>query len=85
MSGGGEHLNTFRRSDFNGPIYEVEHLATFTVGNKQGLLRAEDGMRKLRIMEKSAHGIWPMDCEILIDKFNLMILDKKSGVSYFTY
>lgn len=62
------------------PVFHVQHLATFTVGYKYGLLKAEDGMRKLRILEKS-QGIWPMDCELVIDAGNLILIEKKSNVS----
>jgi hypothetical protein len=48
------------------PVSEVQHLATFTVGSKHGLLRADDNMRKLLLMERS-QGVWTMDCEIMID------------------
>lgn len=70
----------FKKNDVMGSVYDVQHLATFTIGLKQGLLKPEDGMKKLRIMEKS-QGIWTMDCELMIDKKYLVILDKKSGVS----
>ncbi len=70
---------TSKRNELIGPVYEVQHLATFTVGSKHGLLRADDGMRKLRLMERS-QGVWTMDCEIMIDKRFLVILDKKTGV-----
>lgn len=43
--------NFVKRGDLQGPVFDLDHLATFTVGSKQGLLKAEDGMRKLRIME----------------------------------
>lgn len=92
-----------KRGDLYGPIFEVEHLATFSVGSKQGkpgkihvfliipfrklilficlgLLKAEDGMRKLRIMEKS-HGIWTMECQLILDSNYLAVLDKKTGVN----
>jgi hypothetical protein len=59
-------------------LYDAKHLATFTVGSK-GLLRPEDGMKKLRSMEKSI-GLWAMDCQIAIDSDILIILDKKTGV-----
>ena len=71
---------TTKRNELIGPVYEVQHLATFTVGSKHGLLRADDGMRKLRLMERS-QGVWTMDCEIMIDKKFLVILDKKTGVN----
>ena len=70
---------TSKRNELIGPVYEVQHLATFTVGSKHGLLRADDGMRKLRLMERS-QGVWTRDCEIMIDKRFLVILDKKTGV-----
>jgi len=72
--------NYVRRGNFYGPVYDVDHLATFTVGSKLGLLKAEDGMRKLRVMEKS-QGIWTMECQILIDNNYIVVYDKKHGVS----
>lgn len=72
--------NYVRRGDLYGPIYDVDHLATFTVGSRHGLLKAEDGMRKLRIMEKT-QGIWTMECQIMIDENYLVAFDKKTGVS----
>ena len=73
--------NYVRRGDLYGPVYDVDHLATFTVGSKHGLLKAEDGMRKLRIMEKS-QGIWTMECQIMIDENYLVAFDKRTGVSW---
>ncbi len=37
-------------------------------------------MRKLRIMEKS-HGIWTMECQLILDSNYLAVLDKKTGVN----
>lgn len=74
--------NFVKRGDLHGPIFELDHLATFSVGSRQGLLKAEDGMRKLRVMEKS-HGIWTMECQMMIDVNYLVVLDKKTGVCYF--
>ena len=48
----------------------------------KGLIKAEDGMRKLRIMEKS-QGIWTMECQLMIDTNFLVVYDKKNGVSFF--
>ena len=73
--------NFVQRGDLHGPIFELDHLATFSISSKQGQLKAEDGMRKLRIMEKSAQGIWTMDCQILIDSNYLVIFDRKNGVN----
>ena len=72
--------NLVKKMDMQGAIFDVDHLATFTVGSKQGLLKAEDGMRKLRIMEKS-QGIWTMECQIRINATSLIVLDKKTGVN----
>lgn len=71
--------NFVKRGDLHGPIFELDHLATFSIGSRQGLLKAEDGMRKLRVMEKS-HGIWTMECQMMIDVNYLVVLDKKTGV-----
>jgi epidermal growth factor receptor kinase substrate 8 len=67
-----------KRGTYSGPMYDVDHLATFTVGSKLGLIKAEDGMRKLRIMEKS-QGIWTMECQLMVDNSYLIIYDKKNG------
>lgn len=69
--------NYVQRGRFYGPVYDVDHLATFEVGPKNGLLTAEDGMRKLRIMEKS-QGVWTMSCQILIDTKYIVLYDKKT-------
>ena len=45
-----------------------------------GLLYAEDGVRKLRLME-STTGIWTMRCTLIIDRRCLIINDKQTGVS----
>ncbi len=73
--------NFVKRGDLHGPVFEVDHLATFTVGSKQGLLKAEDGMRKLRIMEKT-QGIWTMECQVMIDSNYVVVFDKKTGVNW---
>uniref|UniRef100_A0A7E4VW10 SH3 domain-containing protein n=1 Tax=Panagrellus redivivus TaxID=6233 RepID=A0A7E4VW10_PANRE len=39
------------------PTYQIEHLATFAVGRTYGLLNAQDGIRKLKQMEKQS-AIW---------------------------
>jgi epidermal growth factor receptor kinase substrate 8 len=67
-----------KRGPYYGPVYDVDHLATFTVGSKLGLLKAEDGMRKLRLMEKS-QGIWTMECQLQVDGKFLIVYDKKNG------
>ena len=67
-------------SSSTSPLYDVDHLATFIIEGKHGLLKAEDGMRRLRYMEKS-EGIWPMECRMMIDKHNLYIIEKQTNVS----
>ena len=50
------------------------------------MLKAEDGMRKLRIMEKAPeHGISPMTCELMVDVSQnlIVVFDKGSGVRWF--
>lgn len=70
--------NYVKRKNFQGPVFDVDHLATFTVNSANGLLKAEDGIRKLRNMEK-VHGIATMHCQILIDTNYLVVYDKKLG------
>lgn len=67
-------------SSSTSPMYDVDHLATFVIESKHGLLKAEDGMRRLRYMEKS-EGIWPMECRMMIDKRNVYIIEKQTNVS----
>lgn len=69
--------NYVQRGRFFGPVFDLDHLATFEIGAKNGLLTAEDGMRKLRIMEKS-QGVWTMSCQILIDTKYIVLYDKKT-------
>lgn len=70
--------NYTQHGQYSGPMYDVDHLATFAVGAAHGLLNAEDGVRKLRILEKS-QGVWPMDCKLQIDTNFLIIYDKENG------
>ncbi|RNA40676.1 epidermal growth factor receptor kinase substrate 8-like isoform X1 [Brachionus plicatilis] len=70
--------NYVKRKNFHGPVYDVDHLATFTISAKNGLLKAEDGMRKLRSMEK-LHGVATMHCQVLIDPNYLVVYDKNSA------
>lgn len=67
-----------RRGEFYGALFDANHLATFPAGPKIGMLRPEDGIRKLRQMEKS-QGIWSMEVQIMIDSKYLVIFDKKTG------
>ncbi len=56
--------------------YDVKHLATFNVGKS---LSAEDGVKKLKALE-SSNGINLLDCELLIDRKYLSIIDKQTKV-----
>ena len=52
-SGGGGSAQTTN----NRLVFDVEHLATFAIEPKLGALKAQDGMRKLRLMEKANGGV----------------------------
>jgi epidermal growth factor receptor kinase substrate 8 len=54
------------------PSYHVEHLATFAVGRQFGLLSAQDGIRKLKQMEKQS-AIWaqPLLLKLKPDKVSV--------------
>lgn len=54
------------------PSYHVEHLATFAVGRQFGLQNAQDGIRKLKHMEKQS-AIWaqPLILKLLRDKISV--------------
>ena len=54
------------------PSYQVEHLATFAVGRQFGLQNAQDGIRKLKQMEKQS-AIWaqPLILKLLRDKISV--------------
>uniref|UniRef100_A0AC34PUQ0 SH3 domain-containing protein n=1 Tax=Panagrolaimus sp. JU765 TaxID=591449 RepID=A0AC34PUQ0_9BILA len=54
------------------PSYQVEHLATFAVGRQFGLQSAQDGIRKLKQMEKQS-AIWaqPLILKLLRDKISV--------------
>ncbi|XP_059170849.1 epidermal growth factor receptor kinase substrate 8-like isoform X3 [Physella acuta] len=67
-------------SDFrsNEPKFELDHLATFAAGTRNGVLHAEDGLRKLRQMENTT-GIWTMRCILIVERGCLVILDNSSG------
>lgn len=44
-----------------------------------GVMKPEDGLRKLRGME-STTGIWTMRCVMIVERKNLVIIDKGNGV-----
>jgi hypothetical protein len=59
--------------------YDVKHLATFNVGK---YLSAEDGVKKLKVLENS-NEINVSDCELYVDRKYLSIIDKTSRVIKF--
>ncbi|XP_013406979.1 epidermal growth factor receptor kinase substrate 8 isoform X6 [Lingula anatina] len=66
------------RDPFGNPVYDMDHLATFTVGSREGLLFPEDGIRKLRQMEQNS-GIWTMRCRMVIERKHLVVIDGQTG------
>ncbi|VDI65860.1 epidermal growth factor receptor kinase substrate 8 [Mytilus galloprovincialis] len=58
------------------PTFELDHLATYS--SKSGVMKPEDGLRKLRGME-STTGIWTMRCVMIIERKNLIVIDKGNG------
>lgn len=58
--------------------YEVDHLVTWSVGPKGGVLTPEDGVRELRIMEQQT-GIWTMRCILEITPTYINIVDGQTG------
>ncbi|XP_074660746.1 epidermal growth factor receptor kinase substrate 8-like isoform X2 [Tubulanus polymorphus] len=73
----GKPINAYQATA-EGPTYEADHLATFTVGSKQGLQTPEDGIRKLRLMD-STTGIWTMRCVLVVTPRHLAVIDKQTG------
>ncbi|KAK2157390.1 hypothetical protein LSH36_193g15031, partial [Paralvinella palmiformis] len=60
------------------PNYEMDHLATFKVETRQGVMSPMDGIRKLRHMEVST-GIWTMRITLVIEPQDLIVIDRASG------
>ncbi|GAU89066.1 hypothetical protein RvY_01661 [Ramazzottius varieornatus] len=59
-------------------LYTVDHLATFTVGQSYELVSAQDGVRRLRQMEKSS-GIWTQRMHLRLERQYLAIIDFENG------
>jgi len=57
--------------------YELDHLATFTISQKQSLVNADDGMRELRKMENST-GVWTMRVELRISSKEIVVTELKT-------
>ncbi|XP_063703430.1 epidermal growth factor receptor kinase substrate 8-like protein 1 isoform X2 [Culicoides brevitarsis] len=60
------------------PVYELEHLATFTVTKETGILYPADGMRKLLQLEKTT-GIWSQKMKLCLDRSWVLIMDFETG------
>ncbi|CAL1535450.1 unnamed protein product [Lymnaea stagnalis] len=75
-----DYLDQNSLSDFrsNEPKFELDHLATFAAGTRNGCIHAEDGLRKLRQMENTT-GIWTMRCVLIVERGHLVILDNSTG------
>jgi epidermal growth factor receptor kinase substrate 8 len=75
-----DYLDQNSLSDFrsNEPKFELDHLATFAAGTRNGVIHAEDGLRKLRQMENTT-GIWTMRCLLFVERNYLLILDNSTG------
>uniref|UniRef100_A0A0B7BBK8 SH3 domain-containing protein n=1 Tax=Arion vulgaris TaxID=1028688 RepID=A0A0B7BBK8_9EUPU len=75
-----DYLDQNSLSDFrsNEPKFELDHLATFAAGTRNGVIHAEDGLRKLRQMENTT-GIWTMRCALVVERNYIIILDNSTG------
>lgn len=62
-----------------GPVYVLEHLATFRVSPEAGLVYPSDGMRRLLHMEKTT-GIWTQKMLLRLEKKWVYILSHENGV-----
>ncbi|XP_013773174.2 epidermal growth factor receptor kinase substrate 8-like protein 2 isoform X4 [Limulus polyphemus] len=62
----------------DGPLYLLEHLATFSVGSEFGLESPKDGLRRLLQMEKST-GIWTQKMQLKLDRRWVVIKDYENG------
>lgn len=82
INGYGPAPGRFDYDDRNGhkdvPLFELDHLATFTVGPKQGLASPESGLERLKHMEMTT-GIWTMQCQLAVEAKNIVIIDKSTG------
>ncbi len=77
------HEHKMKRQPVHASVskFDVKHLATFNVGK---FLSAEDGIKKLKVLENS-NEIHVLNCELHIDSKYLSISDKSSKVIYFYF
>ncbi|BFZ05083.1 hypothetical protein BsWGS_08125 [Bradybaena similaris] len=75
-----DYLDQNSLSDFrsNEPKFELDHLATFAAGSRNGVIHAEDGLRKLRQMENTT-GIWTMRCILIVERNYVVVFDNSTG------
>lgn len=67
-----------KSDDEGGPVYLMEHLATFSVAKETGIVYPADGMRRLLQLEKS-NGIWSQKMQLKLDKNVVLIMDYETG------
>lgn len=72
-----DHLATFEsnRGEFTTSHERVTILNYF---NQLGPISPEDGMRKLRAMERKG-GLWPMKCQLMINTTSLIVFEKETN------
>ena len=54
--------------------YELNHLATFGIKAKQGVVKASDGLERLKQLEATS-GVWTMKVTVRIDWRSVCVMD----------
>nr|XP_032833963.1 epidermal growth factor receptor kinase substrate 8-like isoform X1 [Petromyzon marinus] len=57
--------------------YHVEHLSTFEMDRKEGLVNLEDGIRRLRLLDSTGK-IWTQDMLLQVDERSVALVDIES-------
>ncbi|XP_061434914.1 epidermal growth factor receptor kinase substrate 8-like [Lethenteron reissneri] len=57
--------------------YHVEHLSTFEMDRKEGLVNLEDGIRRLRLLDSTGK-IWTQDMLLQVDERSVSLVDIES-------
>ncbi|CAN0392109.1 unnamed protein product [Lampetra planeri] len=57
--------------------YHVEHLSTFEMDRKEGLVNMEDGIRRLRLLDSTGK-IWTQDMLLQVDERSVSLVDIES-------
>ena len=63
------------------PVF-LQHLHTFAIEKKAGLLTVEDSIRKLKLLDARGK-IWTQEVCLRVDEVSIKMLDSESQVSYF--